>query len=241
MVTFRMTKVPNVYDQGDMTERAAKAIASILRQAIATRGQASLMVSGGSSPKPLYDLLSHEELDWSKVTISLVDERWVEPGQTGSNEDFIRGALIKNNGSQANFFGLKTEHVSVEAGLKSAEAKFGNMKMPFDICIMGMGSDAHTASWFPNCGGLLEALALENTRTLCAIDATSAPVAGDFPNRISLTLRAVLDSHAIFLFIPGADKRRAFDDALNKSIDDAPVNALRQAGPKLHIFASPTL
>ena len=235
-----MTLSPIIHDRGDMVGDAAAAIEAVLREALRARGHASLMVSGGSSPKPLYERLSKLDLEWSKVTVSLVDERWVEPGQMGSNEDFIRENLIQNKAEAANFFGLKTAHASVEAGLSSAEARFKNIERPFDVCVMGMGSDAHTASWFPNSKGLSGALALDNQNILCAVDATGAPVAGNHPERITLTLRAVLDSHIVVLFIPGDAKRTVFDFAPRKSISDAPVQALLQAGQNLHVFASPT-
>jgi len=232
---------PVIHDRGDMVASAAAAIESVLRQALETRGHASLMVSGGSSPKPLYARLSKADLEWSKITVSLVDERWVDPGQAGSNEDFIRENLIQNKATSAKFFGLKTNHPSVEAGLKFAEARFAKVPRPFDVCVMGMGSDAHTASWFPNSKGLAEALALDNHDILCAVDADGAPVAGDHPHRITLTLRAVLDSHIVVLFIPGDAKRAVFDAAPTKSLSDAPVQVLLRAGPKLHVFASPAL
>ena len=235
-----MSGNPTIYDDGDMVHHAAIAIEAVLRQAIETRGQASLMVSGGSSPKPLYHRLSEADLDWSKVTVGLVDERWVDPGEVGSNEDFIRQNLIKSKASLAYFFGLKTAHASVKSGLKSSESRFKMIDRPFDVCVMGMGSDAHTASWFPASSGLAEALDPQNKNTLCAIDATGAPVAGDHPYRISLTLRAVLDAHVIVLFIPGGAKRTVFDRAASQSRADAPVQALLQAGQKLHVFASPT-
>ena len=236
-----MTGEPVIHDRGDMVDNAAKATEAVLRQALKIRGKASLMVSGGSSPRPLYERLSNVDLDWSNVTISLVDERWVDPGQVGSNEDFIHKNLIQNKAAVAKFFGLKTAHVSVQAGLKSAEARFKDIKSPFDVCVMGMGSDAHTASWFPNSKGLADALALDNEKILCAVDATGAPVAGDHPHRITLTLRAVLDAHTIILFIPGEAKRIVFDAAPTKSLSDAPVQSLLRAGQNLHIFASPTL
>lgn len=234
-----MSSNPVIHDDGDMVESASTAIECALREALSTRGSASLIVSGGSSPKPLYAQLSKSDLDWSKVTVSLVDERWVDPGQAGSNEDFIRENLIQNKASAAKFFGLKTAHPSVEVGLSDAEARFETIDQPFDVCVMGMGGDAHTASWFPNSKGLSNALSLKNENILCGIDATGAPVAGNHPHRISLTLRAVLDSHLIVLFIPGEAKRKVFDSVSSKSLSDAPVQALLQAGEKLHVFASP--
>jgi len=198
------------------------------------------MVSGGSSPKPLYAEVSKADLDWSKVTIGLVDERWVDPGEVGSNEDFIRENLLQNQAKSASFIGLKTKDKTVELGLGPAEKRMAKMSNPFDVCVMGMGSDAHTASWFPNSNGLSEALSLTNERRLCSIDATGSTVAGDHLNRISLTLRAVLDAHVILLFIPGATKRAVFDTVQNQSLHDAPVQALLRAGSKLQVYASPS-
>ena len=236
-----MNDGPIIYTRGDIAIKAALATESILREALKTRGSATLMVSGGSSPKPLYESLSHADLDWSRVTVSLVDERWVDPGHPGSNEDFIRGTLLQNKARNASFIGLKTKHKTVEAGLRHAASRLEDIEDPFDICIMGMGSDAHSASWFSNSKGLEAALSPYNKKKLCAINASSAPVAGNFPDRISLTLNAVLQSHAVFLFIPGAAKRAVWDDVSNRSIYDAPVKALLTAGSKLHVFASPQL
>lgn len=236
-----MTNQINMYDGADIAAEAAAAIEAILRQAVVTRGRASLMVSGGSSPRPLYEHLSKADLDWSKVTVSLVDERWVNPGETGSNEDFIRATLIQNKASAAQFFGLKTKYKTVEAGLRASEDRFKIIERPFDVCVMGMGSDGHTASWFPHSKGLEMALAPSNQNILCAIDAAGAPVAGDHPHRISLTLGAVLESQAIILFIPGEAKRTVFDAAPKKPLIEAPVKALLDAGQNLHVFASPAL
>ncbi len=235
-----MTNEPTIHDKGDLIADAALAIEMGLRQALITRGRATLMVSGGSSPKPLYERLSKAELDWSRVTISLVDERWVDPGQAGSNEDFIRENLVQNAAAAATFFGLKTPHPSVQAGLAAAEAKFNKIDRPFDVCVMGMGQDAHTASWFPNSKGLAKALSLENDNILCAIDATGAPVSGEHPNRITMTMRAVINAHIVLLFIPGAVKRDVFDRASKRPLLDAPVQTLLHAGQNLHIFASQT-
>lgn len=237
MVGDLMACEPLLYDGEDLVAQAAAAIESGLREALSNRGRASLIVSGGSSPKPVYERLSQAELDWSNVTISLVDERWVDPGQVGSNEDFITDTLLKNRALDAKFFGLKTGHDTVEAGLAEAEARFQAILQPFDICVMGMGTDGHTASWFPYSGGLDEAMT--RSSILCAIDATGCEVAGDHPSRISLTMKAVLDARTIILFIPGEAKRHVFDAAPEKTLSEAPVQALLKAGSKLKIYASP--
>lgn len=230
---------PLMHDMGDPVEKACAAIGAVLRQALEVRGHASLMVSGGSSPKPLYEKLSLEELDWQNVTVGLVDERWVNSGEEGSNADFICNHLIQNRAKAARFFGLKTQHATVRAGLSEAEDKFSKLERPFDVCIMGMGLDAHTASWFPNSQGLEAALSPSNKKILCAINAQGSPVAGNHPDRISLTLKAVKDSHLICLFIPNTEKRKVFDSASDKDLFDAPVKALLDAKEKLHIFGSP--
>jgi len=97
-----------IIETDDPVIAAAKKIEAALRAAITAKGAASLMVSGGSSPKPVYAALSKADLAWDKVTIGLVDERWVEAGQAGSNETFIRDNLLQNAAVNAHFIGMKT-------------------------------------------------------------------------------------------------------------------------------------
>ena len=234
-----MLDVFHMHDTADPVVAAANAIEAALRDALSLRGKASLMVSGGSSPKPVYEKLSQAELDWQNVSISLVDERWVDSGEAGSNEDFIRDTLIQNAAASAHFVGLKTPAETIQAGLSDANARLESFKPPFDVCVMGMGSDGHTASWFPNASGLNMALSPDNDNRLCYVNATGCAVAGEHTDRISLTLKAVLGARHIMLFIPGQKKRVVFDAAAEKSLFDAPVQALTQAGSKLHVFASP--
>ena len=84
-----------------MAEALSAEIEERLARAIAERGAASLAVSGGSTPKPLYQQLSDADLDWSKVTVVLVDERWVDPGEAGSNEDFVRASLLQGKAAHS--------------------------------------------------------------------------------------------------------------------------------------------
>jgi len=222
----------------DPITAAAEKIGQALREAIAANGQASLMVSGGSSPKPVYERLSRADVPWEHVTIGLVDERWVEPEQAGSNETFIRDNLLQNSAVQAKFIGMKTAHETPEQGIAALTESFEACPKPFDVCVMGMGLDGHTASWFPDSQGLEAALNEDNSEIFCAINAQGCPVASDHPQRMSLTLSAVLAAGEIILFIPGEAKREVFLAAANKTEFEAPVKTLLKVGDKLSVFLS---
>jgi len=144
--------------------------------------------------------------------------------------------LSKGKAQAVAFIGLKTSDANPAAGVEASETQLAGIPQPFDVCVMGMGLDGHTASWFPNSTGLKEALDPANTDTVIAIDARGCPVAGDHPDRITLTLSAVMASKQIILMIPGAGKSDVFKASAEKSVYDAPVKALRAAGERLTVI-----
>ena len=223
-------------DDAALATQACALISHTLKTVIEMRGTASLMVSGGSSPKPLFAALAKEGLAWEAVTVSLVDERWVEPNQPGSNETFIKDNFLTGKAAAARFISLKSPHERVEDGLLSIEERFANVAAPFDICVMGMGTDSHTASWFPNSVGRAEAMTESNAARFAYVDARGCSGAGEFPDRITLTLPAVMNAHNIVLFIPGTAKARVFAQAQLGREDIAPVGALKSAGKRLSVF-----
>ncbi|MDB2439210.1 6-phosphogluconolactonase [Hellea sp.] len=222
--------------RGAMVKSAAKTIADAIKFAVSNKGHASLMLSGGSSPRPVYEALSGMDLPWDKVTIGLVDDRWINRGLPGSNETFLDETLFKGAASKAKFIGLKTDDANPAEGEKASAAKLKSIPQPFDVCVMGMGLDGHTASWFPSSEGLKSALDIHNPETVIAIDAKGCPVAGDHPERITLTLSAVMAAQHIILMIPGADKASVFKQSATKSVYDTPVKALRAAGARLTVM-----
>jgi len=223
-----------------MVQTASKQIADAVNAAVAVKGTASLMLSGGSSPRPVYEALSAMDLPWDKVVIGLVDDRWIERGQPGSNETFLDESLLKGPVKKAKFIGLKTGDANPAAGAEASQEQLSSIPQPFDVCVMGMGLDGHTASWFPNSKGLKEALNPENSNSVIAIDARGCPVAGDHPDRITLTLSAVMGSKQIILVIPGAKKSAVFKESSAKSVYDAPVKALQAAGQRLTVITDET-
>lgn len=211
-----------------MAGTLAADIEARLAAAIKARGAASFAVSGGSTPKPLYQRLSHADLDWDKVTVVLVDERWVEPGQPGSNEDFVRQTLLQNKAACARFLGLKAAGAKPADGLAEAESRLTDLPLPLDVTVLGMGNDGHTASWFPHATGLSNCLS-SNRALLAAVRAERSEVTGDHLDRITLTRRPIIQSGAIYLMLGGAAKRTTLEAALAGSdINEMPIRSLLQ-------------
>lgn len=235
-----MTQKANIKrfsDKADLIAAATGHLSAILRVALAARGRASAMLSGGSSPKPIYEALAKETLAWNGVGISLVDERWVPRGAEGSNADFIQACFAGTMAAQSFFVPLFNGDVSPEAGLAAAEQGLALIAQPFDLCVLGMGLDGHTASWFPYSQGLSAALDAENPATLAAIDANGCEVAGAHTDRITATYSAVAASRNIVLILPSAEKLAVFEAASKKDVLEAPVKALRGLGDRLTVYA----
>jgi 6-phosphogluconolactonase len=197
-------------------------IADILKQAISEKGKASLVVSGGSTPVPLFKALSVRAIDWSKVTITLADERWVASTDAASNEKLVRQNLLQDKAAAANFIPLKTAHNNAEDAVEQLTATFMKVGLPFDAVILGMGEDGHTASLFP-CSAQIEAgLDVNLPAMLIATQPTTAP-----HQRISFTLRALVSSANVFLHLTGQKKRDVLYHALEHSSDlEKPIKAV---------------
>ncbi|MBS0355903.1 MAG: 6-phosphogluconolactonase [Proteobacteria bacterium] len=189
-----------------MARALAAAVADALRSGLAGRGCASLAVSGGRSPIPFLEALSAETLDWSRVVVTLVDERWVAPDSADSNEALVRRHLLLGHAAAARFVPLKTPAPSPEAGVAAALALRAELPQPFDAVVLGMGEDGHTASLFPDAAGLAEALDMTGGSTLTCIHPPAAPHA-----RITLTLAGLLDTQRLFLQAGGAKKRAVLE------------------------------
>ncbi|MCC5981720.1 MAG: 6-phosphogluconolactonase [Oceanicaulis sp.] len=201
-------------------------LVKVLLEAVTRRGAASLAVSGGSTPRALYQQLAREKLDWEKVTIVLADERWVEPGEAGSNESFVRSTLLTGSAEKARFIPLKAPGDTPVEGLEAVEARLADLPFPLDAAILGMGSDGHTLSWFPHAEGLENALSEAGARA-AAITARKSAVTGDHLHRMTLTLAALQGVSFCALLIRGEDKRASFEAAaLPGPVEDAPVRAL---------------
>lgn len=177
--------------------RVADLIADGLRAGLAARGRASFVATGGSSPRRIYPRLAQADLDWSRVHVTLSDERRVPVDHADSNERQLREILLTGPAAAAKVTGL--QGTAEQAGIGVSR-----LPRPFDVVHLGVGDDGHIASLFPGHSAVLA------TDGLCIEG--RAPV--DPKERISLTAPALLFSRQIVLFVTGR-KRRWIDRALS--------------------------
>ncbi|HET8941092.1 MAG TPA: 6-phosphogluconolactonase [Rudaea sp.] len=206
----------------------AQTIAKYLRDAIAQRGHASIALSGGKTPRRLLQCLAEQRLDWSRVTITLADERWVPPGNPRSNEALLREALLRGNAAAARFIPLYVDTPTPEQGLAAVQKNVGVLKLPFDVVVLGMGLDGHCASLFPDGDNLQAALDPESSARVLPM---RAPDAGE--PRITFTLAALVQTRTLYVQIEGAAKREVFEHIVNGDAGfiDAPIRIVLQHSP----------
>ena len=213
----------------------AARIADVLADAIATRGAAAIALSGGRSPKPVLEALALTPLDWDKVAVTLVDERWVAPDHADSNERLLRETLLTGAVAAARFVPMKNAAADAYAGQAGVEEAFTTLPWPLDIVLLGMGEDGHTASLFPKAKELADGLS-SRARTI-AVTPPAAP-----HQRMSLTASAILSARHIFLQIGGSAKKAVYDRALSDGpTEDLPIRlALKQSTTPVEVWISET-
>ncbi len=223
----------------DPTAQAANlaaAIAARLADALGRRPGASLVVSGGATPYPMYAQLAQRSLDWSRVQITLADERWVAPDDADSNERQVRASLLRHEAAAARFMGLKTQASGPADGAPAAWTALAGMPRPFDVVVLGMGEDGHVASLFPLSSELSAGLDLKARPGCIAVHPPMASHA-----RLSLNLAALLQSRHIFIQIIGELKWRVYEQAQAAGRpEDMPVRAiLRQSIVPVEVYWCP--
>ena len=196
-------------DRASWAKKAAEKIADLLSDSIASRGGASLVVAGGSTPKPIFERLSTRHLDWAKVHIGLTDERWVRASHSDSNEHLVRHFLMRNQAAAAQFHPLYSPTSRPSAGLAEAERSINSMPRPFDAVLLGMGTDGHFASLFPGLPETKAGLDLHSPSLCVAVDKPQSGYA-----RLSLTITALLYARLILVAISGRPKRTVALQAL---------------------------
>ncbi|WPP00783.1 6-phosphogluconolactonase [Pseudomonas sp. HR96] len=203
-----------------LAEALAGKVAEQLRSAIEQRGVASLVVSGGRSPVMFFQCLARQSLDWSRVAISLADERWVPVEHADSNAGLLKRYLLVGAVAKANFIGLYQTTATQEEAAQKADEALGELPA-IDVLVLGMGDDGHTASLFPASPDLEAALRLDNPRRCVPMLAPSVP-----HQRLSMSRALLATARFPVLSIQGAGKLATLRTALEGDlVAEMPVRA----------------
>lgn len=221
----------------DLAAALTDAVAADILAAIEAEGQAIIAVSGGSTPAKFFMKLGkRKDIDWSKVTVTLVDERWVDETSDRSNAMLVNEKMLQGPAAVAKFLPLYSGGDEPDMmAIAKTNASLAGLPHEFAAVILGMGADGHTASFFPGGDTLDEALS--NPGPALAI---KAPGAGE--PRVTLTLPRLLKTRSLYLHIEGAEKSVVLDMALaaDGQIDEMPVRAvLRQTDKPVTVFWAP--
>ncbi|HXV32224.1 MAG TPA: 6-phosphogluconolactonase [Sinorhizobium sp.] len=232
-----MSATQHIFDNGTaLAEGLADAVSARLDAAIKARGAASIAVSGGSTPKAFFQALSKRALDWAKVTVTLVDERFVPPESDRSNHALVAANLRRNNAAEARFVPLYHAAATAEDAAAAASTATASLDAPFDVVVLGMGTDGHTASFFPGGTRLEEALDPATPRGVITMEADGA---GE--PRLTFTFSSLHDARYLVLHIEGSGKKEVLARAeMPGDETEMPIRAvLRRAASPLQIYWAP--
>ena len=206
-------------DREMMMLGVANILAGELADFIRRDGQASFCVPGGTTPGPIFDILSGVDLDWQHISVFLNDERWVPENNPRSNTALIRQRLIRGRAASANLVPLYADTPQPEDSLDALCAGLAP-HLPISVLLLGMGTDMHTASLFPGADRLAEGLAHDAPILLpMRADAAGEP-------RMTLTARVLKDAMSCHILITGPEKRAALERAQSLTELEAPVKSV---------------
>lgn len=194
-----------------------------LEDALLDRGKACLVVSGGSSPVPIFTELAKTPFAWDKVTITLVDERAVPPTHEDSNHLLVTTHLLQGYAKDASFIPLY-DNDAAHAQIADAGGA--------DVILLGMGGDGHFASLFPDMIGQEEAFDQQASPMILTTGPQGMPV----HPRISMNLAMICLAKHICLILPNDEKKAVFEAASRDK--GLPMHYLQSAlGPRLVLFS----
>lgn len=193
-------------------------------------GSFSLALSGGSTPSPIYRHLAQQDLPWQHAEIFQVDERFIAPDRPESNQRLLKENfenILRAPVQKIHFFQTqgKADWQQSAQNYHDVLQSFGK---PFDVCILGIGPDGHTASLFPKEPAILE------TKQLATTSETNQFAVW---KRLTITFPVILRSKKLIVLLKGREKKTILQELLNgdKTWTEFPAKKLWEH-PNLHIF-----
>jgi len=212
----------NIYkDKLELSTAVFKLIEIQIINTLKKKERFKFCVSGGSTPKSVYQLLSKSDLPWDMVDVFLGDERFVDPNSELSNSLMLKNSLLTNFGSKAYFYEIFNDLNADDESIKNQFIsklfeKCGSTPPSFDLTLLGLGDDGHTASLFPY---------QKNNN----VDDFVIFNEGKGLKRISLTPKVLSASSKIIFLVSGANKRIALERLLDEkeSLDRTPSKLIK--------------
>ena len=206
-------------DREMLAMQVANVLAGELRKCLSMHETASFAVPGGTTPGPIFEMLSAAELDWDRVHVMLTDERWVDEDNAHSNARLVKQTLLTGFAEKAQFVPYFRDGKSAAEGAEEVSPTLEG-ELPISLLLLGMGADMHTASLFPGADGLDAAMA-PNAPLLCAVQPKSQDMA-----RVTLPAHVLRGAMSTHLVIFGDEKRAAVEASLSLPPEDAPIGTV---------------
>jgi 6-phosphogluconolactonase len=234
---------PEIYvfhDLGELSSRAATRFVDLAGERLASGQIFTAALSGGSTPKPLYELLANtafsDRIHWERVHLFQVDERCVSPDSPDSNYRMIRECLLdRQPAARENFHRMQAERKDLDLAAREYASEIGAVLRPgpgewprFDLLLLGMGPDGHTASLFPGSPALAE-----TSRWVCP-----NYVAKLRAYRLTLTFPVINAAAEIVFLVAGNDKAEPLRQVLDSraGIDGLPAQRVRPRARRVNWF-----
>lgn len=216
-------------------EAAADRLAAALAEALAGNGRALFAGSGGSTPSPIYARLAQADLDWARVTATLVDERYVPETSPDSNAALLKRALLTGPAAVARFIPLYSSAVTVDRAAALASQALAAERRALDAVLLGMGEDGHICSIFPGSPTLTTLL---TPGLKSAVYGVPAGRDGAAPpqERLTLNLPWLVSARRVVLALTGVKKRAVFEREAAGDPAVSPVAALIAANAPLEVL-----
>jgi 6-phosphogluconolactonase len=216
------------------SQLAAKRISTRMQLDLEVQSEASIVVSGGSTPKECFDILATTGLPWNRVHVVPSDERWVPSAHAASNEKMIRETLLVKRAMNAMLQTLYADATTARDHCATLANELETLPLLFSSVLLGMGEDGHFASLFPDIASLEDGLDMDSTSRCLAIETTASPHA-----RISLTLSTLTRSKEIILLVFGEAKRAVLGKAMLSGNAYPVSRLLQQKRTPVHVIWAP--
>ena len=230
-----MAEIRTLPDAAAWAQACADLLADTLSEAVAETGQAVFAGAGGSTPAPIYARLAQAPLDWSRIAVTLVDERYVPESSSESNAALMKRTLLTGPAAAARFIPLYSPQVTIDRAAAVAAHALAAEGGRIDAVLLGMGEDGHICSMFPGNPALKSLLSPALRPTVFGVAAGRDGMPPSL-ERLSINIPYLAGARRVVLALTGARKREVFEQEAAGDPDTRPIAALLAHGAPLEVL-----